>query len=604
MSIKPPDLTWQADQPFNLAYQDIYYSDHARDGGCTDVVQFFLEPAQIAEKAARLPRGQRLVVGELGFGSALNFALCAQHMVQAGHNLHFISFEKHPFSPDQWRKVALSRHHQLPIYNSLSKNPLPLLPGWHQRRFANGAVKLSVFHGEAAAGLEDLHRQNRQRVDAWLLDGFAPDRNPDLWSADICSALAALSNPGATVATFTAAGQVRRHLEGAGFNVRKQSQAPFKRESLVGEIKEGNPLDRSRAAPVDIHGAGLAGATLARHLAEDNFEVRVSDIKPPASGGSQITCALLHGRLLGNNSPEALLRVQAYLYAADFYQGFDGVEQTGVLQTCAPNLPPAKMARISKAYGGADDHQAWIQHLPPPKASQLAGTNLAEDALWFPHAAVVNMPALVADLLNHPNITTRISSTTHTRSEAGQPLILCTANACQQVPELSWLEITNVWGQLDLYTRGNRGPRLPIIGNGYYVPVQQSGCVLGATYEHQPWFPSQATQHNFDNNAHFFISSQSSPALPRWQSRQRAPRCVSSDRVPVVGPVGDNLWLSTAFGSMGTSMAPLAAALITGELGGSLIPFDPAALALLRPQRFLQRQARRGIRHRAKSPER
>ncbi|HBP68388.1 MAG TPA: 5-methylaminomethyl-2-thiouridinemethyltransferase, partial [Alcanivorax sp.] len=47
-------------------------------------------------------------------------------------------------------------------------------------------------------------------VDAWFLDGFAPARNPDMWQAGLFAELAAHSRPGATLATFTAAGFVRR----------------------------------------------------------------------------------------------------------------------------------------------------------------------------------------------------------------------------------------------------------------------------------------------------------------------------------------------------------------------------------------------------------
>ncbi len=59
-------------------------------------------------------------------------------------------------------------------------------------------------------------------ADAWFLDGFAPARNPQMWTAEVLNLVAARSAPGARLATFTVAGAVRRGLEAAGFAVEKR----------------------------------------------------------------------------------------------------------------------------------------------------------------------------------------------------------------------------------------------------------------------------------------------------------------------------------------------------------------------------------------------
>ncbi|KAG1379354.1 hypothetical protein G6F60_015248 [Rhizopus arrhizus] len=50
-----------------------------------------------------------------------------------------------------------------------------LLPGLHRLEFENGAVTLTLCFGRAQV----LAPRLSARVDAFFLDGFAPDRNPD-----------------------------------------------------------------------------------------------------------------------------------------------------------------------------------------------------------------------------------------------------------------------------------------------------------------------------------------------------------------------------------------------------------------------------------------
>jgi glycine/D-amino acid oxidase-like deaminating enzyme len=137
---------------------------------------------------------------------------------------------------------------------------------------------------------------------------------------------------------------------------------------------------------------------------------------------------------------------------------------------------------------------------------------------------------------------------------------------------------------------------MPVVGNGYLVPTA-TGCVLGASYEHRPWLEDEATAHNLQLNQHLLGGTRLS-----WNSRRRGARCVSSDRTPVVGQLhsdgdSDALWLHTGLGSMGTTAGVVGAAALSAALLGWLPPLAPEVAHLLRPERFRERQARRGVRH-------
>ncbi len=68
----------------------------------------------------------------------------------------------------------------------------------------------------------------------WFLDGFAPAKNPDMWTQNLFNAMARLARPGSTLATFTSAGFVRRGLQDAGFTMQKRKGFGRKREMLCG----------------------------------------------------------------------------------------------------------------------------------------------------------------------------------------------------------------------------------------------------------------------------------------------------------------------------------------------------------------------------------
>ena len=58
-------------------------------------------------------------------------------------------------------------------------------------------------------------------IDAWCLDGFAPERNREIWEPALFKAIAEKSNLETTFSTFTSARKVRDGLASAGFEVEK-----------------------------------------------------------------------------------------------------------------------------------------------------------------------------------------------------------------------------------------------------------------------------------------------------------------------------------------------------------------------------------------------
>lgn len=574
--IEPADLTWRNGQPFARDFNDIY---HAPDGA-REVQRVFMAPAQVERKAAEAAaEGLTLRIGELGFGTGLNFAVAVAAVLKAGCRLHFISFDSRPIAPDDFAEIARQRRTGWPIYADLQRAYPPLLAGWHRRTFAEGRITLSLCWGEAGDGLADLANRQRQPIDAWFLDGFAPNRNPAMWREGLLAQVANLSIAGTTVATFSASGAVRRRLQACGFSMRRVDQRPHKRESLAGAFAKPGLARQPVAKRVAVAGAGIAGASIARHLAEQGVAVDVFDpAESIASGASGIPAALLHPRLLGDGTLSAAWRAHAYAYSQALMRRFPGFLESGVLQGRGPNLGAEKMRRIASAYAGT----GLVETLNAAEAMQASGWPIGGDALRFPHSGLVEPKTLTRALLDHPLISLQLR---RLAPFGTRPLALACAGAVRLCAGASFLELVEVAGQMDIVAVDER-PRLPVVGDGYLAPIA-SGVAVGATFEHRPWPVEEATAHNL---------RQLEGYRHRWIGRVRASRAIASDRTPIVGELAEGLTVSTAHGAMGMTTAPFAGAIVASRLTGDFPPLERAVEALVEPARFRRRQARRGYR--------
>jgi len=220
------DIEWiDATIPRSRRFDDTYYS---RAGGQAEAGHVFVAGNDLP---ARWPQMAQCTIAELGFGTGLNFLETVRRWrrhAQPGSSLRFVSFELHPLAKDDMAR-ALSRWPQL------AEEANELVAIWQpdfemlSAPFGEGA-ELIVFLCDAVPRLPRLDLA----ADAWFLDGFAPDRNPDLWSAQMMRHVFERTAPGGSFATYSAAGHVRRNLEAAGFTVGKRPGFAGKREMLAG----------------------------------------------------------------------------------------------------------------------------------------------------------------------------------------------------------------------------------------------------------------------------------------------------------------------------------------------------------------------------------
>jgi tRNA 5-methylaminomethyl-2-thiouridine biosynthesis bifunctional protein len=600
-ALEPAALEWRGDQPYSIRHRDIY---HAADG-VAEVQRVFIEPSRLLQRFAA--DDTPFTIGELGFGSGLNFAVAAERFLAtapASRRLHYLSIERHPFTADDFARCAAARAPELPLYQEMLRQYPPLLPGFHRRVFAGGRVMLTLYFGDVATAFQEMDGRQRNPVDAWFLDGFAPDRNPDMWQATVFANVAALARAGSTVATFTAAGVVRRGLEAAGFAVHRLDQRPHKRHTLAGTLRgAGTGAERRGTWPkpgvVHVLGAGLAGCATARQLAERDICVVLHDAGAP---GANRLPATLHTRLSGAaDDAGAHWRAVSYTFACAWHAAIAGDAAPGLLQfpeTEAGSMPASRLSAIAARYAATG---AWVQWLDAHAAAVRAGVSTRAPALYFPGGRHIDLAALCARLRDHPRIEHRVAG----ELPGGEmPLVLCTGHALPDQP--SWLPLRPIWGQLDAVGFAP-APALPMVGAGVVNPCVGSDsasgvatAAIGASYEYRPWSPARATAFNVEKLTRWW--TQLTGARPQLQvvDRWRGVRGVTADRMPVVGPyrngdgaVRSSVWVNAGHGSAGTSTIPLSAEIIASLIAGDVPPVCTAVAAALDPVRFHMRAQRR-----------
>jgi len=171
----------------------------------------------------------------------LNFLATWDLWKQSPQNpLHFHSIEKFPISKSILTGI-LERWKELTGISQELLNQYPQCePGRYTLEFEEGKVVLTLMFADVEECLDELP----EVVDAWYLDGFDPKKNPDMWSERVYKTIGQRSVVGSTIATFTAAGEVKRALRSSGFKLKRVDGFGPKWHMLKG-VYQGDvtPLD-------------------------------------------------------------------------------------------------------------------------------------------------------------------------------------------------------------------------------------------------------------------------------------------------------------------------------------------------------------------------
>lgn len=554
--------------PYSPLYQDVY---HADQGAQAQTVHVFLGGNALPQ---RWQGSSRFVILETGFGLGNNFlGTWAAWLAdpQRCTQLVFVSIEKHPLRP-----ADLARVHGLNGTDP-GASPLPhaglarrLLEAWpeltaglHGRDFdhpelatADGVVprvRLLLAWGDVARVLPSL----MLRADAFYLDGFTPTRNPEMWQEGLLSRLGRLAAPGATVATWSYARAVRDALRQAGFTLTHRPGLGGKRDMLSGCFTPRHtpsPLPGGMPEPTPaaqrhaiVLGAGLAGASAARALCRQGWQVTLLDAHDgPAQEASGNPGGLFHSIVHQEDGLHARAHRAAALATAALCRPW-----------MARGLLPGQCQGLLRLDDKTTEAQALAllarQELPPShvrwltlaQARACAGIDVPSGGWLFAQGGWLHPATLVHLMLQdaasargpkgQPLLRTRwgcaaaaLSHDTHHDTQPGlwhvrdaqgrtlasaPSLVLANAHGVQALLDTlppaqatAPLPLGRVRGQITAVPADSpafahvRVPQLPVAGSGYVLPLHHpNGLLCGATSQHHdedPRVRDSDHQHN------------------------------------------------------------------------------------------------------------
>ena len=528
-------------------------------------------------------------VFELGFGAGINFLTLFQTFTlhnQKGR-LRFFSCESAPLPKSILRQVIRDSPVPVSIQEEFLEQYPPPVAGIHRRWFRQGRIELTVFYCSAKLAVEDFVTRDFRGVDAWFLDGFAPDRNPDMWDPTLISLFATRTLSGGTLTTYSVAGRVRRALESSGFHVTKVPSAPHKRHTTLARLA-CTPFESLKPfKKVKVVGGGFAGCATARALAQKGFDVQLqTPTGVVGNATSGIPTAICHARLSASDEASSHLRTQAYLYAVNYYTQVDygnTINRCGAIHIPFQHMPKERLAQVIEMLG-----KEWACWKSLDEIREVAGCDLGQEATYFPNSLVVKGADLCEWLSNHSRIEV-VKEEFNESDQFNGVTVLATGSL---IPDLQLnlpLEITTLKGQVDEFrsAKPNQGPKATVLYDGYIAPSTQT-VAAGSTYEYVPWEDGKATQRNRDRLNGLFGHT-------RWEhvSSFRGSRAITSDRLPIAGSTDEHMWLNLGHGSSGTTSAPFTAEIIASQIAHELPPLSPRLVPVLSPRRFAIRQQRR-----------
>lgn len=648
--------------PVADSFDDVYFSN---DDGLSESHYVFYQQNNIAERLQNHDR-EYFVIAETGFGTGLNFLnawqqfsdhlQCPQVQSQQSNNvqrLHFISFEKYPLSVNDL-KQALQAWPSLSHLSAQLVSHYPInLTGCHRLEFANGLVVLDLYFGDVLECINSMSYPQSGLVDAWFLDGFAPSKNPDMWQQSVFNAMVDISRSNATLATFTAAGFVRRGLIEAGFSMQKAKGFGRKREMLVGTLAQANSKQSAPAyfehhlsplTNVAVIGGGIASSCILYSLAKRGIPSHLfCQDKQPAMGASHNVQGAIYPHLQAKNSPHSELFAHSFLYAKRLYQqltenGFHYDHQwCGVLQH-------AVKQPLAERHQNIENKQLWptelMHSVTPEQGDEIAGVCTGYSGVYFPLGGWVNPPQLVNALFQQAQALTAIQSHFNCDIEAlektsqgwllkshGQQfgpfsdVIICAGEHSDRFAQTQSLPIIGVRGQVSHVqaSAASRQLKTVLCHKGYFTPAYLDHHCMGATFEKNSKSRAVTEQDNQTNREqllNFYGQTEFATSLGKVTAAKAAVRCSFIDHLPMAGEWAQQsdyiqafanlrlgkryqyqalqkpqqgLHLLTGFGARGLCSAPLCAEHLIAALNNEPLPLSERVSQAIHPARFIVR---------------
>ena len=502
--------------------------------------------------------------------------------------------------------------------------------GFHRFLLDDGALSLTLCVGD----LPSILAQQEMQADTVIADASAA-----LWDKWLIKTLARHCKRGTSLHFDHHAPVQTTLLESAGFVLQLPSEelaafAVFDPRWTLRNSRRSLVTARQTPGSCAVIGSGIAGASVAHALALRGWKVAVHDAQPhPAGGASGLPVGLVVPHHSADDSPRSRMSragTRLMLQHAAYLRKGQDWNPSGVLELHpeAPGLDTVE-AEVRSPSPSPGPTQGWAREM----------TYGTLNGLWHPYAAWIKPEHLVTHWLSHTGIQFHGNSciTSLERCDGdwllrdahgkqtgrADTVVFANAFACVSLLQrmdaelagsLNWVSdilhkieaLQALHGTLSLGPCPSEHPAVwppfPVNGHGSFVsgvPTDQGlRWFAGSTFRSDANALADEVQEQATNLAKLqvLLPQVASVLSTQFEQRQtriwQSTRCVTHDRLPLVGPLEDaaapTLWLSAGMGARGLSFSALCAELIAAWMGGEPLPVEnqlARSLSTLRPRR-------------------
>jgi tRNA U34 5-methylaminomethyl-2-thiouridine-forming methyltransferase MnmC len=160
---------------------------------------------------------------EIGFGTGLNALLTATRCNSGVREIHYTTIEKHPLKDE----ITGSLNH----YKFAGEHGKKLFQLIHSAAWNKSVRICRQFYLEKIENdFTKIHLHGN--YDLIYFDAFGPDKQPEMWTKEMFSGIASVTNKDGILVTYSAKGEVRRSLKECGFEVSLLPGPPGKRQMI------------------------------------------------------------------------------------------------------------------------------------------------------------------------------------------------------------------------------------------------------------------------------------------------------------------------------------------------------------------------------------
>ncbi|MDE5642219.1 MAG: tRNA (5-methylaminomethyl-2-thiouridine)(34)-methyltransferase MnmD [Muribaculaceae bacterium] len=146
-------------------------------------------------------------VFEVGFGTGLNAALTAEAALREKVHTKYFSVELYPLAFEL--AMELDYDKSMNFYEAVNRAE------W------NTAVEINDYFTLVKISADFLAMELPEEIDVVYFDAFAPEKQSDMWGADVFARIYGAMAPDGILTTYCAKGIIRRRLQDTGFTVQR-----------------------------------------------------------------------------------------------------------------------------------------------------------------------------------------------------------------------------------------------------------------------------------------------------------------------------------------------------------------------------------------------